>query len=93
MLQLLWPHDAGVEASIKANLEPWPASWDGDGGLESLVSDPLQEATAAYFKAHEPNCFYRYLASAFSNMTLTVAMRLGSSYTHLRHAIAQLALG
>jgi phosphoglucomutase / phosphopentomutase len=48
--QIIPPHDAGIAASILANLEPWSRGYTDNGIRTSpLVEDPTVETTASYF--------------------------------------------
>ncbi|EEC15079.1 phosphoglucomutase/phosphomannomutase, putative, partial [Ixodes scapularis] len=58
-VQIIPPHDAGIQESIQKNLEPWSEAWDVEMTSRSpLCKDPLPEINKKYFEqlASQPEC-------------------------------------
>lgn len=50
-VQIIPPHDAGIQESIQKNLEPWSEAWDVEMTSRSpLCKDPLPEINKKYFE-------------------------------------------
>ncbi|KAM7290433.1 phosphoglucomutase-2 [Ixodes scapularis] len=50
-VQIIPPHDAGIQESIQKNLEPWSEAWDVEMTSKSpLCKDPLPEINKKYFE-------------------------------------------
>jgi phosphomannomutase len=50
-VQIIPPHDKGIESTILNNLSPWENSWDTSIlATNNQLSDPLQEAKHFYMK-------------------------------------------
>lgn len=81
-IQIIPPHDKGIESTILNNLCPWEKSWD-TSILDSNnhLSDPLQEVKAFYMKTLGQNVLQQKLnQDCHLNFTYTAMHGVGYSY-------------
>jgi phosphomannomutase len=85
-IQIIPPHDKGIESAILNNLCPWETSWDTSILTSSTnVSDPLQEAQECYMKTLGQDELQQKL-NQDCNINFTYTAMHGVGYLYMEEA-------
>lgn len=84
--QIIPPHDSGIHASIKKNLEPWEKAWDIEQTESNpLCKDPLAEVSKQYYELIASTTFDRSVNEK-CDLTFTFTSMHGVSHTYMVQA-------
>ena len=85
-LQIIPPHDTGIQHSIEDNLEPWQDAWDTEKAIgDSRLSDPLVEMSSKYFSKVSASMLDKDMNQA-SPIKFTVTAMHGVSHEYMEEA-------
>jgi phosphoglucomutase len=85
-IQIIPPHDKGIQEAILKNLRPWDKSWDTSIlSISEHLVDPLQEAVDCYMKALAEDVLEPEL-NLSCNIEFTYSAMHGVGYPYMAQA-------